>query len=63
MIIYKFLLFRFPDVGANYDAAVTNCQTHSGSLLKVEQIKFIDANFAKSKSKLPIFRIDAKKGT
>ena len=61
--LYVFALFRFPDVGANYNDAITNCKTHSGSLLKVEEIKFIDANFAKSKSTLPIFRIDAKKGT
>ena len=57
-----FLLFRFPDVGASYNDAVTNCQTKSGSLLNVEDIKFIEVHFAKSKAKLSIFRIDAKKG-
>ena len=59
----KFLLLRFPGVGASYNDAVTNCQAKSGSLLNVEDIKFIDVNFVKSKAKLSIFRIDAKKGS
>ena len=59
----KFLLLRFPGVGASYNDAVTNCEAKSGSLLNVEDIKFIDVNFVKSKAKLSIFRIDAKKGS
>lgn len=55
------ICLRFPGVGASYNDAVTNCQAKSGSLLNVEDIKFIDVNFAKSKAKLSIFRIDAKK--
>ena len=57
------MLFRFPGVGASYNDAVTNCEAKSGSLLNVEDIKFIDVNFVKSKAKLSIFRIDAKKGS
>ena len=59
----KFSLLRFPGVGASYNDAVTNCEAKSGSLLNVEDIKFIDVNFVKSKAKLSIFRIDAKKGS
>ena len=41
---------------------MASCKSKSGSLLKVEQIKFIDLRVVRTVSKYPIFRIDAIKG-
>ena len=38
------------------------CQGTSGSLLRVEDVKFIDLNIIKTLSERPILRVDAKKG-
>ena len=38
------------------------CRATAGSLLRVENIKFIDLNIIKTLSKHPLLRVDAKKG-
>ena len=60
---HDLMFFRIPMTGASYNRAKAICQSTSGSLLRVEHIKFINLIMIKSLKKDLVLRIDAKKGT
>ena len=58
-----FLSFsRIPNIEASYNKARFLCEDSFGSLLRVEQLKFIDWDIMKTVTRYPIFRLDARKG-
>ena len=57
-------LFRWPNKGVSYNQAISECSSKnpSATLLRVNQIKNLDVDHAKSTSNVPIFRVNAQKG-
>ena len=61
-MFYFFFVDSFLNSGATYKQALAICKESHGSLLRIEQLKFIDQHIVKTLAKFPIFRLDAKKG-
>ena len=59
---FIFFVDSFLKSGATYKQALAICKESHGSLLRIEQLKFIDQHIVKTLAKFPIFRLDAKKG-
>jgi len=56
--------YRWPNEGASYNQAISECSSKnpSATLLRVNQIKYLEVDHAKSTSSVPIFRVNAQKG-
>ena len=58
--------FRYMDMTSTFDEAISRCSSQkypSAALIRVQQIKYIDVDFAKSiNNTWPIFRINGYKG-